>query len=156
MQPIELRLAQPGDIPLLRQIAIAAKSYWGYPASLIAQWAATPIITPAALARDRVCLAASAGTPIGWYRLALDRSPAWLDDLWVIPEWIGRGVGRLLLSDAIAACRARGIAQMELEADPNALGFYLRMGGVVIGERISEWNRPVPLVRLDLPSDTLS
>ncbi|PMP83523.1 MAG: hypothetical protein C0184_05190, partial [Chloroflexus aggregans] len=80
MQPIELRLAQPGDTPLLRQIAIAAKSYWGYPASLIVQWATTPIITPEALERDRVCLAARAGTPIGWYRLALDRSPAWLHE----------------------------------------------------------------------------
>ncbi|MCX7861172.1 MAG: GNAT family N-acetyltransferase [Chloroflexus sp.] len=152
MHSITITRAQPDDAAALKQIAIAAKRHWGYPDHLIAAWATTPIITPAAIEHDLVYVAQTAATPIGWYRLLIGQEPAVLEDLWVIPAWIGHGVGRLLFTHAVATCRERGLAQIELEADPNALGFYLRMGGVVIGERISEWNRPVPRVRVAVAS----
>lgn len=153
MPSITITRAQPAEAAALRQIAIAAKSYWGYPGHLIETWAATPIITSAAIKRDVVFVARSDTTPIGWGRLLVEQTPAILEDLWVTPAWIGCGVGRLLLRYAIAICSERGIAQIELDADPNALGFYLRTGGVVIGERISEWNRPVPRVRIAVRQD---
>ncbi|WP_322490125.1 GNAT family N-acetyltransferase [Chloroflexus sp.] len=150
MPPITITRAQPAEATTLQQIAIAAKSHWGYPSHLIEAWAATPIITAAAIERDVVFVARSETTLIGWGRLLVEQTPAVLEDLWVTPAWIGYGVGRLLLRYAIAICRERGSTQIELDADPNALGFYLRMGGVVIGERISEWNRPVPRVRFNV------
>lgn len=153
MPLITITRAQPAEAAALRQIAIAAKSYWGYPDDLIETWAATPIITAAAIERDVVFVARSETTPIGWGRLLVEQTPAILEDLWVTPAWIGCGVGKLLLRYGIAICRERGIAQIELDADPNALGFYRRMGGVVIGERISEWNRPVPRVRIEVRQD---
>ncbi|WP_298815860.1 GNAT family N-acetyltransferase [Chloroflexus sp.] len=150
MLSIIITRAQTDEATTLKQIAIAAKRYWNYPDHLIAQWAATPIIDPAAIGRDLVFVARIDDRPVGWYRLMVDRLPAILEDLWVTPEWIGQGLGRALLNHATIECRKRGIDQIELEADPNALGFYLRMGGTVIGERMSEWNRPVPLVRITL------
>lgn len=152
MPSLEIVRAQPHDAATLKLIAIAAKSYWGYPEHLVAEWAATPIISPMDIAYSPVYVAYDAQQAIGWYRLLTDRSPAILEDLWVMPSWIGRGIGRALLAHAIAQCQARGIAQMDLEADPNAVGFYLRMGGRIIGESISEWQRLVPRIRFDLTS----
>ncbi|WP_322814814.1 GNAT family N-acetyltransferase [Chloroflexus sp.] len=150
MSTIIIVRAQPSDAALLKQIAVAAKRYWGYPDHLINQWAASPIITPAAIDHDLVFAAHQQGQPIGWYRLIVDSSPAILEDLWVIPSWIGQGVGRMLFTHAVAQCRAQRIAQIELDADPHAVGFYRNMGCTVIGETISEWNRPVPRLRYTL------
>jgi|GEM_PF-609054 len=150
MSAIEIVRAQPHDAATLKLIAVAAKSHWGYPEHLIAEWAASPIISPMDIAHSPVYVAYNAQQAIGWYRLLIDRSPAILEDLWVMPSWIGRGIGRALFEHAIAYCHAHGVTQMELDADPNAVGFYLRMGGRVIGERISEWQRLVPRIRFDL------
>jgi GNAT superfamily N-acetyltransferase len=150
MSAIEIVRAQPHDAATLKFIAVAAKSYWGYPEHLIAAWAASPIISPMDIAHSPVYVAYNVQQAIGWYRLLTDRSPAILEDLWVIPSWIGRGIGRALFEHAIAQCHAHGVTQMELDADPNAVGFYLRMGGRVIGESISEWQRPIPQIRFDL------
>ncbi len=150
MSAITITQASPDEAPILKQIAIAAKRYWHYADHLIEQWAATPIITAAAIERDLVFTARVDKQPIGWYRLIVDRRPAILEDLWVTPAWIGHGIGRALLTHAATECRARGIEQIELESDPNATGFYLRMGGMVIGERMSEWKRLVPLIRITL------
>jgi GNAT superfamily N-acetyltransferase len=42
---------------------------------------------------------------------------AWLDELYVLPECRGRGVGRALLGQAVAAARELGCAAMDLEVD---------------------------------------
>ncbi len=155
MSPIQIVPARGHHAAILHQIAVAAKQHWNYPAELIARWAASPIITTSAIERAIVYLAQTAGEPIGWYRLLIDPSPARLEDLWVLPAWIGQGVGRALFRHAAGECRARNITQLVVESDPHATGFYLRMGGQVIGETISEWNRPVPLIRFDLNAEEL-
>jgi GNAT superfamily N-acetyltransferase len=42
---------------------------------------------------------------------------AWLDELYVLPECRGRGVGRALLGQAVTAARELGCAAIDLEVD---------------------------------------
>jgi GNAT superfamily N-acetyltransferase len=53
-----------------------------------------------------------------------------LDDLFVDPEWMRRGVARLLVSDAARLARARGRSRIEVIANPHALDFYEAVGFV--------------------------
>ena len=123
MLSIIITRAQTDEATTLKQIAIAAKRYWNYPDHLIAQWAATPIIDPAAIGRDLVFVARIDDRPVGWYRLMVDRLPAILEDLWVTPEWIGQGLGRALLNHATIECRKRGtIADDHLRAGRSSAG----------------------------------
>jgi GNAT superfamily N-acetyltransferase len=44
---------------------------------------------------------------------------AWLDELYVIPEYRGRGIGTALLKEAIAQAHRSGCAAVDLEVDQN-------------------------------------
>jgi ribosomal protein S18 acetylase RimI-like enzyme len=75
-----------------------------------------------------------------------------LEDLWLEPEVIGRGHGRRLWEHAASVARAGGATAMELDAEPNALGFYERMGAVRVGVTPSQTfpGRELPRLRLPL------
>ena len=142
--------AQPQDSATLKEIAIAAKRYWGYPDHLIAQWAQTPIITPESIAADNVFKACAQASVIGWYRL-LNRPPTViLEDLWLLPAYMGKGIGRALFEHAVDQARRYGALEIELDADPNAAPFYAKMGCRVIGETLSEWGRAIPRMSYSL------
>lgn len=149
---IKITRAQPEDADDLKKIALAAKGYWGYAAHLMAQWAQTPIITPKAIATDCVYKACSESVAVGWYRLIMSPPTAILDDLWVSPALIGKGIGRALFQHAVAQAQSFCVLAIELDADPNAAPFYTRMGCQMIGESWTEWGRTIPRMRYSLPS----
>ena len=51
-----------------------------------------------------------------------------LDGLFVEPERMGSGVGRALVEDAAQTARERGATRIEVVANPEAVGFYERVG----------------------------
>jgi GNAT superfamily N-acetyltransferase len=56
---------------------------------------------------------------------------SWLEELYVVPELRGRGVGASLLEGAMAQARARGALAMDLEVDQGharAANLYRRAG----------------------------
>jgi aralkylamine N-acetyltransferase len=55
-------------------------------------------------------------------------SDAYIQDLVVLPEWRGRGVGRMILSALLDECRARKISWTALIAEPDTSGFYRSLG----------------------------
>jgi GNAT superfamily N-acetyltransferase len=75
-----------------------------------------------------------------------------LDLLFVEPAALGRGHGQRLFAHACEAARTAGAVRLLVESDPNATGFYERMGMVRTGERTSpvEAGRVMPVLALDL------
>jgi GNAT superfamily N-acetyltransferase len=146
-----VRPVDADDCERLREIAIAAKSHWGYDLERVKEWAAMGDFSPAGLGQKHVYVAAVDGTPVGWAS-AIDQADAWwLDDLWVMPDWMGKGVGRRLFNHAAEQGRAAGARRMEWEAEPNALGFYERMGGSYLRDsRPGVWGRVNPVMGLNL------
>ena len=57
-----------------------------------------------------------------------------LDDLFVDPDWMGRGIGRRLVLDVVDLARADGATRIDVEANPHALTFYRRVGFEGVGE----------------------
>jgi GNAT superfamily N-acetyltransferase len=53
-----------------------------------------------------------------------------LDDLFVDPDWMKRGVARALLQDVVAIAQTRGVRRLEVTANQHALGFYEKTGFV--------------------------
>jgi GNAT superfamily N-acetyltransferase len=51
-----------------------------------------------------------------------------LEHLWVLPDWMGQGIGRALFRHAAERAAARGALSLTIEADPNAEPFYLPHG----------------------------
>jgi GNAT superfamily N-acetyltransferase len=71
-------------------------------------------------------------TPIGFsIVIPGDRGVHELDGLFVEPAYIGHGVGRALVEDAVARAAVTGASSIEVTAGP-AQGFYERLGFGVI------------------------
>src|SRR6266540_1944189 len=75
----------------------------------------------------------------------------WLEDLWVEPAWMGRGVGSRLFGHAAAHARSAGANRLQWEAEPHAVGFYKQMGGRYVRDgEPSAWGRIIPVMGIDL------
>jgi GNAT superfamily N-acetyltransferase len=72
-----------------------------------------------------------------------------IEDMFVEPEWMRRGIGRALVLDMIAIARGRGIGRVEVTANPHALAFYEKAGFVVYREVATTFGT-APRMRLDV------
>ena len=67
-----------------------------------------------------------------------------------------RGVGRALFQHAVEQASKLGHHEIKIEADPNAAGFYERMGAKRIGVNVTEIEgrpRELPLMLYTVPSE---
>jgi GNAT superfamily N-acetyltransferase len=150
---VELRRAEPDDAETLTRIAFAAKGYWGYPDRWMARWREGLTITPEFVRHNEVHAAVVAGEPVGFYALVGEGRRLELEHLWVLPERIGTGLGRDLFEHALRTAASLGAGEIRIEADPNAEGFYRRMGARRFGEEVYELDgrrRSLPLLAMDV------
>lgn len=149
--PVAIRPCRPGDAPALTRLAHAAKRHWGYPDALIALWAPALTFTRAFLASASAYAAVEDGRLVGVCAIAGRGRRRELEHMWVLPERIGRGIGRRLLGHAIRRELARGTRRLRIAADPNAEGFYRRLGARLVGAVPSmPAGRTLPLLELEL------
>ena len=145
--------AQPQDADALTAIAHAAKRHWGYPESWIASWRDILTMRPEFIAANVAYGAVEDDRAVGFYLLTTESDGMHLDHLWIAPHAMGRGIGRALFEHAIEQARKLGQRTLKIEADPNAEGFYTRMGARRIGETVTEiegQRRELPLLLYNL------
>ena len=129
-----IRAAATDEADLLTRIALEAKRYWGYPEHWIKHWEADLTISPEFIRDNHVYVAEDEGEVRGFYALCVSGEKAELEHMWVTLACIGTGVGKELFLDAMERAAALDVRDVELTADPNAAGFYERMGAKQIGE----------------------
>jgi GNAT superfamily N-acetyltransferase len=147
---VDIQPADPKLAPRLKQIAVAAKGYWGYADEWMARWASLLDFPLAYVHDNEVYVALDNGEIIGFYALVPYGDLCVLDHLWVVPERIGTGIGRMLFTHALGRAAALGAKQLEWEADPHAVGFYQRMGGRHVREQATELEGDLPIMGMDL------
>jgi GNAT superfamily N-acetyltransferase len=131
----------------LRELTFESKAHWGYDREFVRGWA-DGLEFPTTCER---WVAEEDSAIVAWAGLTPPRdSVAILDDLWVDPACLGRGVGTRLFRVAAERARELGAERMEWGAEPNAVGFYERVGGRFLRDHVSEWGRPTPWMGLDL------
>jgi len=139
------RPADPKDARRLREVAAAAKGYWGYDEELVRTWAAGIEL------EGEIEVVEEDGTVVGWSALLPGQDGVYvLEDLWVAPPWMGRGLGAELIRRAAARAREHGATALELGADPNAVGFYERMDAATVGTATGSWGRELPVMEITL------
>jgi GNAT superfamily N-acetyltransferase len=129
-----IRSASPDDAATLTTIALDAKRYWGYPEHWIKHWESDLTITPEFIRDNHVYVDEADGEIRGFYALCVTGNKADLEHMWVRPEAIGTGVGKELFLDAMERAAKLNVEAVEIASDPNAAGFYKRMGATQIGE----------------------
>src|SRR5687767_8245747 len=129
-----IRRARPEEANTLTQIALDAKRYWGYPEHWINHWEADLTISSDFIRDNEVYVAEQHGEVRGFYALSVSGNKAELEHMWVTPGSIGTGIGKELFLDAMNRAATLEVREIEISSDPNAAGFYERMGASQIGE----------------------
>jgi GNAT superfamily N-acetyltransferase len=153
---VRVRRAGPGDAGALGQIAFAAKGHWGYPGRWMELWRPGLEVSPGFVRDNEVYVAVSGGEPVGFYALVGGGRGLDLEHLWVLPAWIGTGLGRKLFGHAMRRAQELGARTVTIELDPNAEGFYRRMGARRAGENVYELDggeRALPVMVVELAND---
>lgn len=90
-----------------------------------------------------VLIAERGGEPVGFalffptFSTFLARPGIWLEDLFVIPEARGQGIGKALLTKVAEIAHERGCGRLEwtvLNWNEPAIGFYRKLGAVPMNE----------------------
>ena len=148
-----IRKASTENSETLTQIALEAKRHWGYPEHWIKHWESDLTITPEFIENNQVYVAEVDGEIRGFYALCVIDNKAELEHMWVQTAYIGTGIGKDLFLDAMERAAKMNVSEVELSADPNAAGFYERMGATRIGEVDSEIDgkpRKLPRMKVDV------
>ncbi len=149
---LQIRPAQPGDSPVLTRLAHAAKRHWGYPEELMRLWLDDLTVTQKFIRKHPVYCAVHESRIYGFYALSGEGATRELEHMWVDPQFMGQGIGRLLFEHALELLRAQGCNRLKIISDPNAEPFYRKLGAVPVGEAPSRpEGRTLPRLELRLP-----
>ena len=131
---MQIRPAQANEAELLSGLAGKAKAHWGYSPETTKMWRRELSISAAEVTSRPVFVGTLDQQVVGFYSL-MPSAQAWeLDNLWVLPEFMHRGIGRALLSHALETAIRGGASSVTVDADPNAEAFYLGCGAIRRGE----------------------
>nr|WP_225953644.1 GNAT family N-acetyltransferase [Kibdelosporangium phytohabitans] len=139
------------------ELALRSKAHWGYDQAFLDACRTELSFTPQDLA-DRLFVVALDGERlVGFYSLDGPVPEGELGNMWLEPDVIGKGLGKLLWQHAMDTARAKGFTVLRIDAEPYAEGFYAAMGAVKAGEVPSGSipGRVLPLLRIDLPTPLL-
>ena len=130
---MQIRRAQPDEAPLLTAIACQSKAHWSYSPAQLDAWRDALSIDAASIEAWPTFVVELGDRVAGFY--AIDNGPpVWvLEHFWVVPECMGRGLGRALLAHAAALAKRSGVHAIAIDADPNAEAFYLACGAQRVG-----------------------
>jgi len=148
----EIRAARPADVPAILDLIHALAEYEkARPEDVAANAANLRAALFSAPPAAEALLACRDGEAVGFalffhnFSTWRGRRGLYLEDLFVVPEMRGRGVGKALLQSLAGIARERNCARMEwavLDWNRPAIDFYLGLGAVPMDEwtifRLSE------------------
>ena len=148
---VRLRPMTRSDLAAVSELGIRSKASWDYSPEEMAVFKGELTLGDGTLEELLDAQVAVCGDEfVGYFTLRThDDGSVELEHLFVEPTWFGRGVGSLLLRGALAAAANRKIRELTIISDPNATGFYLRNGAVVVGQhRSSIAGREIPVLSM--------
>ena len=142
--PTQIRRATEADVPLILDLIRGLADY----EHALDQVVATPELLHSWLFEKEVAeviIAQEDNVPVGFalyfhnFSTWLGRAGIYLEDLFVLPQYRGRGQGKALLRALAKTAIERGCGRLEwacLNWNQPSIDFYLSLGA----ERMTEWN----------------
>ncbi|GAA2069794.1 GNAT family N-acetyltransferase [Actinomadura alba] len=124
----KLRAARPDEAEALSGLIMRSKAYWGYDEAFLAGYRDDLRLRRGEVVERRTVVAERNGLVLGVATLEGDPPDGELGLLFVEPDAMGGGVGRLLYRHVLEEAGRLGFTRVTIESDPNAEAFYLAMG----------------------------
>ena len=137
MNDLRIDAATEADVPLILTLVKALAEYERLSGDVVADEAKVRASLFGPTPSAEVVIARAGAEPVGFaiwfhnYSTFLGRRGLYLEDLFVTPEWRGRGIGRALLAHLARVAVARNCGRMEwsvLNWNEPAIGFYRSIG----------------------------
>src|SRR5262245_12186483 len=127
---LHLRAARPDEADLLTDLCLRSKAVWGYDEAFMRACRAELTLSPDDFVTSSLAVAVAGDDVTGVVQVVVDGDKADLAKLFIAPSTLRSGAGRKLFDWAVTTARERGARWLWIEADPDAAGFYRRMGAV--------------------------
>lgn len=153
------RKARVTEASLLTSLTVRSKAYWGYSEDFM-EACADELVVPMENLQSQnhsYIVVESNDELIGYYGLEpVSATKIELSALFIEPKFIGRGLGKAILTHAMKSAFELGGKELTFESDPNAEGFYLANGAIITGkkESLSFSGRYLPTFSIMLQSGT--
>ena len=144
--------ASINDNEVLTDITKKSKAYWGYSEEQILKWNDNLTISKDYIETNFVFNLVNDSEIIGYYSYVIkEEKNVLLDNLFILPEYIGKGFGKYLMNDFLNRMKEEKFNKITLDSEPNAESFYLKFGFKKIGEfETSIKNRFMPIMEINL------
>lgn len=149
---MKLQKARIEDHIRLTEITKKSKAYWGYSEEQLSKWSNNLTVTADYIEKNNVFNLVDETQIMGYYSFIIqDNNQVKLDNLFVLPEYIGKGFGTILMNDFLQRMRNQKCRKIILDSEPNAERFYQKIGFTKIGEfETSIKNRFMPIMEMNL------
>src|SRR5476651_621456 len=152
---IVVRQARAGEAEPLTALCLRSKAHWGYDAEFMRLCVPALTVREEDISAGRVLVATEGeGAPLALVSVLGEGETVDLQEMFVDPPAIGRGLGRTMFDAATALARKLGAKRMTILADVNAAPFYERMGAKFLRNAPSDAipGRMLPFYEVDLMS----
>lgn len=148
---MEIKKASINDNEILTEITKKSKAYWGYSEEQLLKWDSNLTISKVYIENNTVFTLTNDNKIIGYYSYITKEKNAILDNLFILPEYIGKGFGKYLMSHFLNRMKNEKFEKVTLDSEPHAENFYLKIGFKKIGEfETSIKNRFMPIMEMTL------
>lgn len=148
---MQITVATVEDLPKINQFIRQSKAVWDYCEAFLDAFMEKYSVKSSFLEQEEVILFEQNGQLVGLYAFKInERYAAELDLFFINANHIRQGLGKQIWQHAINYAAARGWHEFELVADPNAEGFYQKMGAKNLRNFESFPGRFVPVLSVSL------
>ncbi len=142
------------DAERITDLTIRSKNYWNYGERQIAEWKDELTITSKYIDENQVYKLSTNDELIGFYAFQTENDKILkLNFLFIEPKYIGKGYGKILMTDFLKRIRETDYEKVTLDTDPNAEKFYERVGFKVVGKlKSSIKDRFLPIMEMRIES----
>jgi GNAT superfamily N-acetyltransferase len=147
---VVVRTAEAGDLGALRAVFRRASLDNAGDREVLLAHPEVLVWSGEAIAAGRVRVAVEDGAVAGFATTVPVDGGLELEDLFVEPDRMRRGLGRRLVEDVLDVARADGVEHVWVTANPHAMAFYTAVGFVPDGTARTQFG-PAPRLRLDVP-----
>lgn len=160
LHEIYISKAQSSDYLTLTEISFASKRYWKYPDHFYEIWEKELTITNDYIDQNIVYKAVYQNSILGFYSIIENKSDFysgdvfvnkgyWLEHLFIRPDFLKQGIGRIIIDHAKALCISMRIDSLMIFVDPFASGFYDKVGvEYLYNSKSSIPDRMIPVCQL--------
>ncbi|MEJ0005895.1 MAG: GNAT family N-acetyltransferase [Steroidobacteraceae bacterium] len=136
-QNLKIVRTTEASLPSVNSLIASSKAHWTWPIDYLERALVLHVLNADYLRKnDAFNVLGLRNELVGFFSLLVSDGRIMLDNLWVIPDQIGHGVGRRACQYVFELARERGQKEVWVLPDPPAEGFYLRLGFTDTGERV--------------------